>query len=409
VPRLITTLTVILFICSCSSKATNSNIEQRISRIENGLIEFNLASYSPATLFQPDSAQLANPKTLAERMEYYKVPGVSIAVINNNQMEWTKAYGVMDVNTGMPVKTETIFEAGSTSKLITAVMALHFVEKGLIELDQNVNDYLKSWKVPENEFTSKEKVTLRRLLTHQSGMPESNYDNDDSGKYPTLIDVLNGKPPALNDPAIPEFVPGSRWRYSNVAYNVIQLLLEDVSGKSFQQIAEELVFVPLGMQSSTFIYPLDAEKQKLEAMPHDAEGISRKPLMHLTALAHGGLTTTPADLARFTIEMMLSYQGKSEKIISQKMTKRLFHKECEVDQNQKPLPFSQGLGVFLMGEGRDMLFTHPGSNNPGLQCWLIGWPELGTGTVVMTNGANGMFLEIESINAIIQEYNNNLQ
>jgi CubicO group peptidase (beta-lactamase class C family) len=125
----------------------------------------------------------------------------------------------MDVNTGAPATTESIFKAGSTSKLITAVMALHFVQEGLIDLDQNVNDYLKSWQVPENEFTSMEKTTLRRLLTHRSGMPESTYDNDDSGKYPTLIDVLNGTPPAVNAPAIPQWIPGSRWQYSKVAFN----------------------------------------------------------------------------------------------------------------------------------------------------------------------------------------------
>lgn len=284
-------------------------------------------------------------------------------------------------------------------------MALHFVEKGAIDLGQNVNNYLKTWQVPENEFTKTEKVTLRRLLTHRSGMPESNYDTDDSGKYPTLIDVLNGTPPAVNAPATPEWLPGSQWLYSNVAYNVIQLLLEEVSGKSFQQLAEELVFQPLGMTSSTFVYPLNAEKKKLEAMPHDAEGVSRKPLMHLTALSHGGLTTTPTDLAKFTIELMLSYQGKSNKIISQNTTKLMFQKVCEIDQKQKPLPFSQGLGVFVMGEGRDLLFTHPGSNSPGLQCWLIGWPERETGAVIMTNGANGIFFEVEIINAIIQGYN----
>jgi CubicO group peptidase (beta-lactamase class C family) len=386
-------------------KKADAYSEQNISRIENGLVEFNIATYNPATLFKPDSVQLANRKTLAERMTTYKVPGASIAVINGNQIEWTKAYGTMDVNTGAPVTTETIFEAGSTSKLITAVMALHYVQKGLIDLDEDVNNYLKSWQVPENEFTEKEKVTLRLLLTHQAGMPESGYDTDDSGEYPTLIDVLNGTPPADNAPATPQWIPGSRWHYSNVAFNVIQLLLEDILGKSFQQIAEDLIFTPLGMNSSTFIYPLNAENKKLEAMPHDAEGFSRKPLMHLTALSHGGLTTTPTDLARFTVELMLSYQGKSETIISQEMTKLMFQSVCNVDQEQKPLPFTQGLGVFLMGDGRDLLFTHPGSNNPGLQCWLIGWPERETGAVIMTNGANGLFLEIEIINSIICEYN----
>lgn len=405
--RLITTIAVLLLTCSCAHKGIRAPIEQKISRIENGLIAFDLPSYIPANLFLPDSAQLVNRKTLTERMAFYKTPGASIAIISNNQLEWARAYGVMDAETGAPVTIETIFEAGSTSKLITAVMALHFVQEGLINLDQDVNDYLKSWRVPENEFTSKEKVTLRRLLTHQSGMPESAYDTDESGKYPTLIDVLNGVPPAVNAPAVPGWIPGSRWHYSNVAYNIIQLMLEDISGKSFQQIAEDLIFRPLDMKSSTFAYPLDAEKRKFEAMPHDAEGVSRKPLMHLTALSHGGLTTTPTDLAKFTAELMRSYQGESEVIIPQRMTKLMFQKACEIDQEQKPLPFSQGLGVFLLGEGRDLLFTHPGSNNPGLECWLIGWPERGIGAVVMTNGANGMFLEVEIINAIIAEYNLN--
>ena len=399
--KLITTITVLLFICSCSQKNTNLKIEQRINRIENGLIQFK----SFAGMFQPDSVQLANTKTLAERMEYHKTPGVSIAVINNNKIEWAKAYGIMDVNTGVPVTTETIFEAGSTSKLITAVMALHFVQKDLIELDINVNNYLKSWQVPENEFTVEKKVTLRRLLTHQAGMPSTNYDHDESVGYPTLIDVLNGESPALNSPATPEYVPGSKWQYSNVAYNVIQLLLEDVSGKSFQQIAEEIIFNPLEMKNSTFIYPLDSERQKHEAMPHDAEGISREPLMHLTALAHGGLTTTPTDLAKFMIELMLSYQGKSEKVLSQEMTKRLISKECEIDREKIPLPFFDGLGVFLMGESRNLSITHPGTNNPGLICWPMGWPNLGTGVVVMSNGANGMLLSIEIINAFNNEYN----
>jgi CubicO group peptidase (beta-lactamase class C family) len=409
-------LVVITLLCttfSCVHQRTRESIEQSIHRIENGLVEQRIFNLEKGTieftlldsLFQAGREQLANPKTLAERMKYYHTPGVSIAVINDYKIEWAKGYGTMDVDTGAPVTTETIFEAASTSKLLTAVLALHFVERGLIELDTEVNHYLKSWKFPENEFTVKEKVTLRRLLTHQSGLPGTNYDHDESGKYPTLINVLNGESPAINKPAIPEFVPGSRWRYSNIGYNVIQLLLEDTAGKSFQQIAEEIIFQPLGMRSSTFVYPLDPEKRKREAMPHDAEGNSRKPVMHLTALAHGGLTTTPSDLAKFLIELMLSYQGKSEKILSQKMTKQMFTKECEIDQKRFPLPFDEGLGVFLMGKEKDLLFTHPGNNYPGLNCWPIGWPERGTGAVVMCN--SGMYgrLNIEIITAINEEYN----
>jgi CubicO group peptidase (beta-lactamase class C family) len=190
-----------------------------------------------------------------------------------------------------------------------------------------------------------------------------------------------------------------------VGYDVIQLLLEDVTGKPFQRIAEEVVFGPLSMNNSTFEYPLDSEKKQREAMPHDDQGMLREPAMHSTALAHGGLTTTPTDLALFANEIMLSYQGKSQKILSQKMARRLFQREYHLDPRMFGLPISEGFGVMLMGEGRDLLFTHPGSNLPGLNCWLIGWPERGTAAVVMTNGAKGEVLAMEIISAINLEYN----
>ncbi len=398
--RIFLTISVLLFIVSCSQQNPES-IEQDIHFIENNLIEFR----SPAGMFQPDSVQLANPKTLAERMGLYNTPGVSLAVINDYKLEWVKAYGSMDANTAVPTTTETIFEAASTTKFLTAVLALHFVQDGMIELDKDVNSYLKSWQVPENEFTKEEKVTLRRLLTHQAGLPSTNFDHDETVGYPTLLDVLNGESPALNQPATPELVPGSQWQYSNVAYDVIQLLLEDVSGKTFQQIAVEIIFEPIGMKNSTFVYPLTAEDQKREAMPHNGEGTSLKPAMHLTALAHGGLTTTPTDLAKFTNEIMLSYQGKSELILSQEMAKRLFNNELDLDPRMFGMPIGEGLGVLLMGEGRNLVFTHPGSNLPGLNCWLIGWPERGTAVVIMTNGANGEVLAMEIITAFNLHYN----
>lgn len=394
-------VTILLIFISCSQHKSNVDIDERTHYVENNLFEFT----TNAGMFQPDSTQLANPKRLTERMEYYKVPGVSISVINDYQIEWNKAFGIMDANTNDPVTTESIFEAASTSKFITAVLVLHFVQQGVIDLDQNVNNYLKSWRVPENEFTQKEKVTIRRLLTHEAGLPMTNFGYDENIGIPTLINVLNGESPALNKPAIPEFIPGSQWQYSNVGYDVIQLLLEDVIGISFQLLTQEVIFDPLGMNNSTFIYPLDSERKKHEAMPHNSEGISLEPVMHLTAVAHGGLMTTPNDLAKFTQEIMYSYQGKSEKIISQKTVKLLFNKEYVFDPNIFGLPLIEGLGVFIMGEGKDLLFMHPGNNFPGLNCRLIGWPNRGTAAIIMTNGEKGELLAKEIITTINWKYN----
>ncbi|UCE58387.1 MAG: beta-lactamase family protein [Phycisphaerales bacterium] len=403
----IVTLTLLLILVSCSQQHSEFRVAQQIHHIENSLV----ALKSSNDMFLPHTEQLADPKTLADRMKHYKVPGVSIAVINDNRIEWAKAYGVLDAETKAPATTETIFEAASTSKFVTAVLVLHFVEQGLVDLDANVNDYLTSWKVPENEFTQEEKVTLRRLLTHQAGLPTTDFDYDENIGYPTLLNVLNGESPAMNKPAIPVRVPGSRWEYSNVAYDVIQLLLEDITGKPFEQIAQETVFQPLGMTNSTFVYPLNSAKRRREAMPHDAEGNTRRPSMHRSALAHGGMTTTPTDLARFTNEILLSYQGRSEKIISQEMTRQLLTRQCDLDPKTVELfgmPISEGLGVFLIGEGKDFVFMHPGENRPGLISWLIGWPERGAGVVVMSNGIKGRLLSMEITSALNSEYDKTL-
>ena len=148
-----------------TSELVAQNISEEIENIENGLIEFTTVD----RVFQPDSIQLANPGKIAERMEYYKVPGVSIAVIDNYRLKWVKVYGIRDAKTGDSITTETIFEAASTSKFITAVLVLYFVEIGLIDLDVDVNNYLRSWQVPESKYTQEEKVTVRRLLTHLGG------------------------------------------------------------------------------------------------------------------------------------------------------------------------------------------------------------------------------------------------
>lgn len=378
------------------AQMNNQQIQQKISKVENGLVEFK---FGP-----PDNSQNQNTYSLSERMAFYKVPGVSIAVIDNNKIAWTKAYGVLNVDTGTPTTTQSYFEAASTTKMLTAAIVLHFVNKGLIDLDTDVNEYLKSWKVEENEFTKEKKVTLRLLLTHQSGLSSTNFPYE-INRTPALIQVLKAETPAQNKPAIVEYVPGSKWQYSNIGYDVIQLLLEDISGKPLQQIFKEIIFKPLQMNFSTMNYPLEKTLQKSEALPHDKEGKVCEPSMHPSAIAHGGLMTTPNDLALFTIELMRAYSGQSNKILSKKMVLEMFHPELDLDPAIFGVPLKEGLGVFLQNTEQDFAFGHPGDNYPGSTCWQMGVPSLGKGVVIMTNSANGFPLAMEIFAAIKKEYN----
>lgn len=383
-----------------------------ILKIVNMILAILLFSdfcYSQQNISQSDISiqnieQEINGASLEERMQAYNVPGLSIAIINNYKIEWTKAYGTLNVETGAPVNTESLFEAASITKSLVAVTVLHFVEQGLLDLDVDANIYLKTWKIPENEYTKERKVTLRLLLSHQSGFPTSNLTCEPQTS-PSLSQVMKGEFPALNEPVGIEYIPGSKWEYSNIGYVIIQLLLEDVIGKPVQQIMQETIFESLEMNSSTLNYPLPSELRKNEALPHFSTGKIGEPSMHPTALAQGGLITTPTDLAKFTLELILAYQGKSNKIVSQKAVKEMFTRELDLDPAIfGGMLFKQGLGFWIQGKDQNIFFGHTGDNYPGATSLFGGIPEQGKGIVVMTNGALGLPLAIEIMDAVKKEY-----
>jgi len=389
-------VTFITFI-SCASQDHGRQISLKIHGIEHGLIRYGANSL--------DQSLIEKPNSLLERMNYYKVPGVSIAIINDNQIEWAKGYGIINADNDFLVTADSLFQAASATKVIIAAIALHLVEKGLLNLDEDVNARLRTWQIPTISFNKNQKVTLRHLLTHQSGLPATNFPYE-PGKIPTLIQVLKGEAPAQNQAAVVGDIPGSRWQYSNIGYVVIQLLLEDVLGNSLPLIAQEIIFKPLHMQSSYFLYPLNRELSKNEAVPHDTEGKPQEASLHPTAMAQGGLITTPSDLARFTIELMRAYQGKSDLILSQEMAHQMFHPELDLDPEIfGGAQIKEGLGVFLRVKEPNLSFNHPGDNFPGASCWITGFPGSGKGAIIMTNGANGLYyLTLEILAAIRKEY-----
>ncbi len=186
-------LTITLF-SLFSSVYCQTNLENKINRIENGLTQ-EVISFDTVSI---------NKMNILDRMKYYKVNGVSIAVIENGEIQFTKAYGVADASTGENVSTESLFQIASIGKVITALAALKLVKDGKITLDEDVNNKLTSWKVADNKFTVKEKVTLRRLLCHSAGFTDdygfAGYSVTDS--IPSLINIIKAQPPANNTKAL---------------------------------------------------------------------------------------------------------------------------------------------------------------------------------------------------------------
>jgi CubicO group peptidase (beta-lactamase class C family) len=354
----------------------------------------------PAAIFEAAFKAHSSGASLGERLAAAHVPGLSLAVIRGGRIEWTLARGVLEAGTPRPVEVGSLFEAASVTKAVVAAAVLHYVEKGRLDLDADVNVYLKSWKVPDTEFTRERKVTLRGLLSHQAGMPSTSMGYDEGAGVPTLVQVLAGQAPARNKAAVPEFVPGRRWQYSNVGYALVQMVLEDALGRPLTAITDETIFMPLGLKTATLAYPLPASLRGREARPHDADGRPGRPAMHPTALAQGGLMAAPAELAEVLLDLMRAYGGGPSKIMGRSWARAMVQAEAAVDPRLYGTPFGDGLGMLVKGQGPGLIAFHAGNNAPGSVCWMIGFPERGEGAVLMLNGDGGERLAFEILSVL---------
>lgn len=363
----------------------SKNISQqaRIARIENGLLS--------AVVIK---GQKQSGMALADRMKHYKVPGVSIAFFEHGEITWSRTYGYAELATKKPVTPETLFQAASISKAATALAALRLVRQGQLDLDEPVNEKLTDWKVPDNEFTKDQGVTLRRLLSHSAGLTVSGFPGYAGGQpVPSIVQILNGESPANTKPVRVDTVPGTTWKYSGGGYTVVQLLLMNVTGKSFAQILDESVLQPTGMTHSTFAQPLTKSAWPV-ATPYQSDGTPLAGGAHTyPELGAAGLWTTPSDLARMAMEVQNEYAGASDKILSQDLARQMLTRQIG----------DWGLGFSLAGSGDQLRFGHGGSNG-GFRCVLESYVGSGQGIAIMTNSDGGDPLVAEIERAAAKEY-----
>jgi CubicO group peptidase (beta-lactamase class C family) len=250
-------------------------------------------------------------------MAHYHVPGLSLARIHNGTVEWAQAFGVVSVG-GARVTPDTLFQARSISKSVSALAVLRLVEQGKLNLDADVSQYPKSWKLPTNKFTEEKKVTLRKLLSHTAGATVHGFHGYTTGQtVPTLVQAPNGEKPANSPPVTIDFVPGTKFRYAGGGYAIIQQIMIDVTGEPFPDLMRELVLQPLRMTHSTFQQPVPEKLRSLKAMPHDEDGnaIEGGPRTY-PEMAVVGLWTTPSDLALFALAIQNALSGEPGAIVS---------------------------------------------------------------------------------------------
>lgn len=333
--------------------------------------------------------------TLKNRMNFYHVKGVSIAVIKDYKIEWARGYGWADSIEQRHVTSATLFQAGSISKSLNGVGVMKLVQDKRLNLYTDVNDYLSTWKFPYDSLSKGKKVNIANLLSHTAGLTVHGFPGYERGDtIPTLVQILNGEKPANTTAVRSSIQPGLKHEYSGGGTTISQLIIQDVSRKPYDVFMWKNVLKPMGMKNSFYTQPPQRSKQNLLASGYYKDGKEVIGNYHIyPEQAAAGLWTNPTDLAHYIIETQLALQGKSNKVLSQEMTK--IRLTPYVDN-------SAALGVFIIKRGEQTYFQHSGADE-GFVAQYYGSMEGGNGVVVMVNSDNGIITE-EILNSVATVY-----
>ncbi|MFC9691485.1 serine hydrolase domain-containing protein [Kribbella sp. NPDC056951] len=333
--------------------------------------------------------------------EEFRVPGVSWAVIENGEIAHAGTAGVLEAGKPAPVEAGTLFQAASISKPVAAFAMLRLVDRGLLELDEDVNTRLTSWQVPPTRAWQPV-VTLRQLASHSAGMSTPGFPGyHPDGSLPTTLEILTGAPPSNTAGPRVERIPGAQFAYSGGGTTVIQQLLEDVTGTPFPDLMRELVLEPLKMSDSAFAQPLPPGLAGRSAIGHDEAGESVEGGWHVyPELAAAGLWTTPTDLARFGIGVQEASAGARGALVSPELARQMLTPVIQMDSPIAGLTHV-GIGPFLNASGQ--LFGHSGGNL-GFRCNLLVDRATGYGAAVMTNSDSGYRLAMRAFATAASSY-----
>uniref|UniRef100_UPI0004BE4696 serine hydrolase domain-containing protein n=1 Tax=Streptomyces sp. NRRL B-3229 TaxID=1463836 RepID=UPI0004BE4696 len=331
----------------------------------------------PALVLPRPVAPAVDP--VAELMSRHGIPGASIALIRDGEVASVRSYGTLGVDDPTPVTDDTLFAAGSISKHVTTFAFLRLVSDGLVDLDRDINDYLRAWQVPPGGAP----VTARSLLANQAGL-EPHPARDDyyyrCEPVPTVLDVLHGRPPAKTPPVRRRDEPGEVFKLSPLNFSVLQQAMTDVTGEPYADLVRRLVFEPLGMTGGAFDPVFPDTSGRPFARGHRADGTQVPDgfVVHPETAA-GGLWTTAGDLARLAVQIRRCYLGRPGALVDTELVRLMLTPQAGRNY---------GWSTILDDTGGDLEFGH-GGQATGYQAMTGLRVQSGTGAVLLSNSAAG--------------------
>lgn len=319
-----------------------------------------------------DNSWLAS-SDIEKRMQQLDIPGMSVAVIDGFHLECVKHYGVKAYGSAEAVDDNTLFQLASISKPMSGLITMRLVEQGKLSLDDNVNAKLRGWALKDTAGRNRDDIQVKHLLTHTAGLTVHGFPGyTSSNPIPNVVEILNGALPANTDRVEVAHPVAKQPKYSGAGTTVLQLLLQQVTGKSFQALSDELLINPLELKNSTFSQPLSTSKIKLAAQGFSRSlQASKQPYHIYPEQAAAGLWSSAKEFAQVVIEMQKALRDDSSKLISQSSAKRMLQRVGNTD--------------FALGFMFDGLYFVHGGWNEGYSSRFIAHHKSGYAMVILTN------------------------
>ncbi len=307
-------------------------------------------------------------------MDAYQIPGLAMAIVTDNQIFVTKAYGVKNLNTKEPMTTKSIFHMASVSKPFSAIAIMQLVEKGKMKLGDPLIKYLPYFKLDDSRYKD---ITIKQMLMHTSGIPDvTDYEWDkpqfDDGAAERYVRSL------VNEKMIAG--PGEKWQYSNMAFDILADVIAKVSGMTFEDYIKQNILNPLEMTDSDFLR--ERIKPELRTTAHVSNLQSQVSDVYPYNRRHAPsscLNANVVEMCNWAIANMNTGAFKENRILDESSYKLLFEPQAKINNNR-----SVGLSWFI-DKYRGMKTISHGGGDLGFRSYIIMLPEKSLAVIAASN------------------------
>jgi CubicO group peptidase (beta-lactamase class C family) len=328
-------------------------------------------------------------RRIVSEMKRLQVPGVAIGIWHQGK-EFAEGFGITSTENPLPVTADTLFQTGSISKTFTGTMMMQLAEQGKVDLDAPVKTYIDDFKVRDRDVTKN--VTVRHLLTHMGGWVGdyfNNFGDGDDSLARMVKDIAE----------LPQVQPlGTIWSYNNTGFNVAARIIEIVTGKPFEQAAQEMLFDPLGLKMS-FFYPSDILFTHRFVVGHqkvkDQVQVARPWAVGRAGNGVGGVVSTVRDLLKYA-RFHMSHGKK--KVISGKSLKAM--RVPQADAGPRGM---MGITWFIRKAGDLTIYAHGGATL-GQQAYFFFIPDREFACAILTNSDDGGIITSGVFNHVLELY-----